>query len=1261
MLTPLVYALSLDDRFQVSTRDWHRLRIVLGTPGAAANLDQLRAIMRSVLVCSEQEGRTFDRRFDEFFDFGLAEPIDIHAAIDDLGKLIAMPVATGVATPVEIAARKTRAPSGDLAAAVPAVEEIPTVELIDEQPLLLDMDDEQLGPWLDEVPPAEFDPQEPTYFSMGLVCRQREPMLGDSQLQEAADSLGFFRSATFSSRLDTPRSIAATLERGGLPTPRFEKRRKLLSVALLLDQSARDLRLNTVPQELAAGLRRRGVSVFSYVFHGLPLRFVDARGRMWDIDDLEEMRRELIVLLVTDGHGMYRQVDRRPLERMSRWPRVALLDPRPAGLPSLLPDLGRQYRLPVYPCDELGLIDCLWRFTSESGSVGRPADLPTSGRRAAVVRGHYPDDESFLRDFLSPDQLDFAQACALVPVISLGLADRLRSKFFPNLRPSTIDRLLAVPGTRLTWAGIGFDGLTRDSLLRGFQQQNIAWQREVACFLTTHVKDTMDELGRGRRTGLAALQGRCQVEMIRSLIVDHPVDVQDLVRIWKLTPLSDSTDAAVEAVLDRIQSKPLRRVAESRLRVAERASDKPRGDRTPENLARIPAGQFWMGDPSERGDGDERPRHQVYVSEFLLEKKPVTWSLWQRVCAWAVEHGYEFDNPGAGKGEDHPVQTVNWYDAVKWCNARSEMEGLKPCYYEDSDRQRRYHGGQVDLEDACVDWTANGYRLPTEAEWEKAARGGLEGQHYPWESPTDQDYEDLISEDRASYGGKLDGTSPVGNYAANGYGLSDMSGNVREWCWDAWDGKWYSKPEAATADTHGPDAPVKQRVYRGGGWADGARFLRCSFRVWYPPGYRDQYRGFRVARGRVGPAGSERVDEAEARDEPTAEETSERSSPRLGRVLFVGGPPDRTGEVTLTATRDVSESHAVPLGTTEELPSGAWQATFAVPGFETTTAKIEARAFYQRTYRANLQPIVPENLARISAGEFWMGDPSEQGAGRERPRHRVSVSEFFLEKEPVTWSLWQRVYAWAVEHGYEFGGTGAGNGENHPAQTVTWYDAVRWCNARSEMEGLQPCCYEDAEHRDLYRRAQQDLESAFVDWQADGYRLPTEAEWEKAARGGLEGQHYPWESPADEKYENYISPDQANYAVKLGGTSPVDKYPANGYGLHDMSGNVWEWCWDVWDEGWYGKSDARSADTHGPPAPAKRRVFRGGGWANDARYLRCSYRSWIHPGARIRYQGFRVARGRVGPGGGERVAEAEARDEPSAEATSERSVRGAIG
>ena len=256
---------------------------------------------------------------------------------------------------------------------------------------------------------------------------------------------------------------------------------------------------------------------------------------------------------------------------------------------------------------------------------------------------------------------------------------------------------------------------------------------------------------------------------------------------------------------------------------------------TPPGMALIPAGVFTMGDTLD-GESDALPTN-VTVSAFYLDTNLVSYSQWQSVYYWATTNGYGFVNAGSGKAANHPVQTVDWYDVVKWCNARSQQAGLTPAYYRDAGLMQVFTNGEVTV---YVNWTVKAYRLPTEAEWEKAARGGLSGQRFPWG--------DTISESQANYEGNTNNysydlgpngynavgvssgypyTTPVGYFAPNGYGLFDMAGNIFEWCWD-----WYGTPYGQPT-TNNPTGPGtgNYRVVRGGYWSGPPNHARCPYRT----------------------------------------------------------------------------------------------------------------------------------------------------------------------------------------------------------------------------------------------------------------------------------------------------------------------------------------------------------------------------------------------------------------------------------------------
>ncbi len=272
------------------------------------------------------------------------------------------------------------------------------------------------------------------------------------------------------------------------------------------------------------------------------------------------------------------------------------------------------------------------------------------------------------------------------------------------------------------------------------------------------------------------------------------------------------------------------------------------------------------------------------------------------------------------------------------------------------------------------------------------------------------------------------------------------------------------------------------------------------------------------------------------------------------------------------------------------------------------------------------------SLSLIPAGSFLRGDAAGEGLPAERPARAVYVSAFFIDRREVTQALWGEVYDWAGPRGYEIGPCGPG-APRHPVYGLDWHDAVKWCNARSEKDGLTPVYATHPDGRDVYRRGRLDLTAAHVRWQADGYRLPTEAEWEKAARGGLVGQSFPWPDAARE-WTARIAGSHANYwnsGDPFESDDPYDDasapsgyYPPQGYGLYDVAGNVWEWCWDWYDPDYYRRAPAR--DPRGPDRGAVR-CLRGGSWASFPHELRCAYRKdYVAPSVRSWSCGLRCVR-----------------------------------
>lgn len=240
-------------------------------------------------------------------------------------------------------------------------------------------------------------------------------------------------------------------------------------------------------------------------------------------------------------------------------------------------------------------------------------------------------------------------------------------------------------------------------------------------------------------------------------------------------------------------------------------------------------------------------------------------------------------------------------------------------------------------------------------------------------------------------------------------------------------------------------------------------------------------------------------------------------------------------------------------------------------------------------------------MIAIPSGEFMMGSPSSE-EGRftsEGPVHQVYLDAFYIGEKEVTVGQWRQFIEdtsykwdkWSLLKEYA-------RADDYPILFVIWDDAQAFCRWLSRKEGKT-------------------------------YRLPTEAEWEKSARGGLQGKKYPWgdEPPngtqcnfADKNTDFYWSDKTADDGYVY--TAPVGSFPPNGYGLYDMAGNAWEWCQDWFDWDYYKYSPIRNPKG---PSSGTDRVMRGGSWCNDATIIRCTFRGFILPVVPSHPRGFRLA------------------------------------
>jgi formylglycine-generating enzyme required for sulfatase activity/serine/threonine protein kinase len=618
-------------------------------------------------------------------------------------------------------------------------------------------------------------------------------------------------------------------------------------------------------------------------------------------------------------------------------------------------------------------------------------------------------------------------------------------------------------------------------------------------------------------------------------------------------------------------------------------------------LVLIPAGEFMMGSPKEIIDEEskaaddqwckdrlpaEGPRHHVRITQpFYLGAYHVTQVEYQQVMG---TNPSEFSATGKGKdkvaGQDtkrFPVECVSWDDAVEFCRKLSALPEEK----------------------AAGRW----YRLPGEAQWEYACRAGTTGRFSfsPIGRAIPRDYDEHELPDHGWFDENSGGMPhTVGLKGANAWGLFDIQGSVWQWCRDCYDKDYY-----AGSPVDDPVVPSAggDRVSRGGSWLRAAGYCRSAYRNHSGAGLRNLDLGFRVSLVLPDRA-AERAKTGRTTDaaQPSAGSTADKPS------LPVANPESQSS-VRLPAVGSLVGA------------DGKWNLPPGAPPPATAPFEAEKAKEHQAAWAKYLGvPVEITNsigmkLVLIPPGEFEMGSPKElieeelkahaadgywvERLPGEAPRHPVRLTKpFYLGACLVTQGEYEKVMG---SNPSEFSATGKSKDKvagrdtkRFPVECVSWDDCVEFCRKLSDMPA------EKAAGRT--------------------YRLPSEAQWEYACHAGSVGRYgfssgrsgVPWE------YEDKALSGYGWFDANSGGmTHAVGGKPPSAWGSYDMHGNVWEWCQDWYDRGYYTNSPV---DDPGGPPGGSYRVNRGGSWRDPAGYCRSAGRNSYEPGSRHMGLGFRA-------------------------------------
>jgi formylglycine-generating enzyme required for sulfatase activity len=627
-----------------------------------------------------------------------------------------------------------------------------------------------------------------------------------------------------------------------------------------------------------------------------------------------------------------------------------------------------------------------------------------------------------------------------------------------------------------------------------------------------------------------------------------------------------------------------------------------------------PGGTFVQG--SEGIVGEERAFLSTITRDYFVSLHEVTQAQWTSLTG-GVNPSCNQTVFGEACATDNanpsgPVENMDWYSALAFANAVSARDGLETCYTllpeTCADEISDWSDGTVGCTSVTmVGPSCTGYRILTESEHERAHRAGTTTT-YTWGTSRDQATALLYGWANFVEGAR---SKPVGRLFANALGLRDMGGNVWEWTSDYYSAEM---PVGAAVDYTGPVTPGRN-TFRGGSWYNPVEAMRPAARNSFNPGVRSALVGMRLGRT-VAPTREARCAAPDASADT--------------RVIVSAFYPG--GVATYTCT---GGSLLVGDATRTCLDTGTWSGS--APTCEATnlgdscTSDADCTGLSRCAINANpaLQVCAPQvfgdteaemNFVLIPAGTFTQGTPG--AVNEERPFESTITRSFFMAEFEVTQEQWRALSGGPNPACFQ-NPTGPCGGSNSapsaPIERVSWWAALNYANQLSIAEGLTPCyALSSGACSDWATGAPACAAVVFSGLDCEGYRLPTESEFERASRGGSTDPYY-WGTDGSVSTASLY----AYFSNNAGGrTNPVGQLLPNAYGLYDIAGNVWEWVYDYYVPAY----PEGAANDYFATTGVSGNAIRGGSWYNPVAAMRSSARNALANWQQSDAIGFRVVR-----------------------------------